>query len=276
MKRSLLALLASAVAAGALATVAAAPASGAVLGQVTVNPTSGNDQTLFGGSATTDCPAGTTDSYWTIDGPDLPRDTAFLGAGNSSGDGPQSFSGAAISNIRAVEAGSFSASGAYRIRFNCFGESSVTDTYEAQLNYTAGGAGAWTISAVPLGEEYVSVVPERLLDTRGGGRVGYTGAKPTGGQTVQLQVTGAGTTNVPADAGAVVLNVTGVVPTANGFVTVWPCGSPRPTASNLNLTKGVTTPNLVISQIGTGGTVCLYTSGGTDLLADVAGYFPAA
>ena len=122
---------------------------------------------------------------------------------------------------------------------------------------------------------FVPVPPERLLDTRANAQIGYTGAKPAAGSVVQLQVTGAGTTKVPADAAAVVLNVTGVSATKDGFVTVWPCGTDPPLASNLNLTTGAILPNLVISKVGAGGKVCLYTSGGTHLLADVSGYFPA-
>jgi hypothetical protein len=76
-------------------------------------------------------------------------------------------------------------------------------------------------------------------------------------------------------AAAVVLNITGTEATADGYVTVWPCGVPRPTTSNLNLTAGSTSPNLVISKVGVNGTVCLYTMSGTHLLADVMGYFPA-
>ncbi|MBW3546660.1 MAG: hypothetical protein KY452_00785 [Actinobacteria bacterium] len=123
---------------------------------------------------------------------------------------------------------------------------------------------------------FVPVPPERLLDTRADAQIGYTGAKPAAGSVVELQVTGAGDTNVPTDAAAVVLNVTGVSATNNGFVTVWPCGTDRPLASNLNLTTGAILPNLVISKVGAGGKVCLFTSGGTHLLADVSGYFPAA
>ena len=93
---------------------------------------------------------------------------------------------------------------------------------------------------------------------------------------MELQVTGVGKTNVPADATAVVINVTGVLTTTDGHVIVFPCGTTRPTTSNLNLKAGSITPNLVISKIGVGGRVCLYTSAATDLLADVAGYHAAA
>lgn len=128
---------------------------------------------------------------------------------------------------------------------------------------------------MPGGSNYEPVVPERLLETRPAGQTGYTGAKPAAGQTVELQVTGVGATAVPADAEAVVLNVTATEATVAGFVTVYPCGIPRPTASNLNLTPGVTAANLVVSKIGAGGKVCLYTQQGGHLLADVAGYHPA-
>ena len=50
--------------------------------------------------------------------------------------------------------------------------------------------------------------------------------------TLPLQVTGRGA--VPGDATAVVLNVTVTQPLGSGFVTVYPCGDPRPLASNLN------------------------------------------
>ena len=131
---------------------------------------------------------------------------------------------------------------------------------------TSGGGGA---------VDYVPVVPERVLDTRVGGQVGYTGVKPSAGQVVQLQVTGVGSSQLPVSAAAVALNVTGTGADAAGYVTVWPCGSAQPTASNLNLVPGVTSPNLVISKIGAGGKVCLYTQAPADLLADINGYMPA-
>ena len=57
-------------------------------------------------------------------------------------------------------------------------------------------------------------------------------------------------------------------------MTAYPCGMKRPTASNLNYTAGQTIPNLVISKIGAGGKVCLYTLADTDLVVDAAGTMP--
>ena len=126
----------------------------------------------------------------------------------------------------------------------------------------------------PADSPFVATAPERILETRSDqGLVGYSGSKPIAGQTIELKVTGVGTTNVPASAGAVMLNVTVTDNSDGGFVTVYPCGSARPLASNLNLT-GNTTANLVAAKVGDGGRVCIYTSGATHILADISGFFP--
>ena len=128
---------------------------------------------------------------------------------------------------------------------------------------------------MPFGARYVPVVPERLLETRLVGQTGYSGGKPAAGSTIELQVTGAGVSAVPANAGAVVMNVTGTAAESSGYVTVWPCGTPQPNASNLNLVAGGTSPNLVVSKIGAGGKVCIFTQPSADLIADISGYVPA-
>ncbi|REF32073.1 hypothetical protein DFJ65_3168 [Calidifontibacter indicus] len=131
------------------------------------------------------------------------------------------------------------------------------------------GSGTATVAA----PKYVSLAPSRVLDTRYG--IGAPKAVVPAGGRVDLQVTGVG--GVPAGASAVVLNVTAVSPTGpgSGYVTVWPTGAVRPTASNLNFVPGQTVPNLVVTKVGTGGKVSLYTAARTQLIADVAGYYPA-
>ena len=128
----------------------------------------------------------------------------------------------------------------------------------------------------PVGALYNPLLPARLLDSRPGsptidGQGAGIGARG-GGQVTELQVTGRA--GVPASATTASLNVTVTEAQAPGFVTVFPCGQPVPTASNLNYGPGDTIPNAVISRIGVGGKVCLYTSAGTHLIADVNGYFP--
>lgn len=120
---------------------------------------------------------------------------------------------------------------------------------------------------------YVPVRPVRILDTRNG----YSPlASPKGrvraGQALTLQVAGTGA--VPAEATAVVLNVTAVEAASDTHVTVYPAGAPAPTASNLNLQAGETVPNLVTVKTGDDGSIVLRNSAGAvDLVADLAGYY---
>ena len=135
----------------ALATLAPGVASAAVLGSISVSPTSGTDSTLFSGSiANAQCPAGTANSFFQIIGADVGANgSGYLGDGTTTGQGRQGFVGASIANLKSTNTGSFSASGAYRITFNCESAAGITDTYRTTLNYVAGGAGAFSIQAPP-------------------------------------------------------------------------------------------------------------------------------
>jgi len=130
----------------------------------------------------------------------------------------------------------------------------------------------------PPTTRYSAFNPARLLDTRPNhatfdGLAAGAGTRPAGSSTT-LQVTGRG---VPAVVAAgtrtVVLNVAAVTPAAGGYLTIWPCDQPQPNASNVNFAAGRTTANMVIARVSGAGTVCVYTSQGTDLIADVVGSF---
>jgi hypothetical protein len=61
---------------------------------------------------------------------------------------------------------------------------------------------------------------------------------------------------------------------ASSFLTVWPSGQPRPTASSLNFGPGAAVANLVIAGVGANGKVAFYNdSGRVDLIVDVLGWF---
>jgi hypothetical protein len=92
-----------------------------------------------------------------------------------------------------------------------------------------------------------------------------------GGTVTEMTVTGRH--GIPADATAVVLNVTVTEPTGAGYVTVYPCGTDTPGTSNLNYTPGQTIANTVIAKIGTDGKICIYTSTTTHLVIDLNGYY---
>ncbi len=94
----------------------------------------------------------------------------------------------------------------------------------------------------------------------------------TNGETRSITVAGVG--GVPADATAVVLNVTAVSPSAGGYLTVWPTGQLKPGTSNVNFKPGDTVPNAVVVQLGAGGKIDVFNFGGTtQVLVDVSGYF---
>ncbi|MBV8986387.1 MAG: right-handed parallel beta-helix repeat-containing protein, partial [Acidimicrobiia bacterium] len=127
-------------------------------------------------------------------------------------------------------------------------------------------AGWYSDGSTMTGARYTAVTPARILDTR------PSSAIPPD-SSMDLQVTGAG--GVPASGvSAVVLNVTGTDPTAGTYLTVWPAGEARPTASNLNLAPGQTVPNLVVAKVGANGRVSIYNAqGNTHVVVDVAGWF---
>jgi hypothetical protein len=117
---------------------------------------------------------------------------------------------------------------------------------------------------------YRSLAPARMLDTRaptGGGALGD-------GEIRDLQILGAQgvqTTNVSA----VVLNVTVTDTAASGYLTLFPSGTTRPLASNLNWAAGTTIPNLVTVKVGGNGKVSIYKFGPStaQVIVDVAGFF---
>jgi hypothetical protein len=92
------------------------------------------------------------------------------------------------------------------------------------------------------------------------------------GGALNVQVTGAG--GVPSTGvTAVALNVTATDPTQPSYLTVWPTGASRPTASNLNFGPGETVPNLTELGVGDNGQVSIYNpAGSVDVVIDVEGY----
>lgn len=119
--------------------------------------------------------------------------------------------------------------------------------------------------------EFHGLIPARILDTRAG--TGGFNAPVGPGATIAVPVAGRG--GVPASgASAVVLNVTITEPTAETFLTVFPSGTTRPLASNLNALAKKTVPNLVVAKLGADGKVAVYNNVGTShVIYDVMGWF---
>jgi len=91
---------------------------------------------------------------------------------------------------------------------------------------------------------------------------------------VDLQVPVLGISGVPlTGVTAVSLNLTAVGPTAEGYVTVWPCGSTKPGTSNVNFVRDQVVPNAVIAPVDSTGKVCIASSVGTHVVVDINGWF---
>jgi hypothetical protein len=155
-----------------------------------------------------------------------------------------------------------------------------------------GAGGLFVAQAAPGPSEstIVTVTPERILDTRDPVNLGLAGPF-TSPVAQKLQVTGSIPTAtgtkivVPAGATGVLLNVTPVNMTANGFISIRPGDATgAATTSSLNFTTGVAgvVPNAVQVAMPTAGanagkidiTYDAYGQAGqtTDILVDVVGY----
>jgi len=131
----------------------------------------------------------------------------------------------------------------------------------------------WTSSASSTGTTdgcFRPVVPARIFDTRDGtGKLGP-------GQSIDVQVGGVG--GVPlAGAEAAVLNITATGATDPSYLSAYPSGSSRPTASNVNFEAGETIANRVMVKLGTAGRVTITNGAGwVDVVIDVGGWYTDA
>jgi hypothetical protein len=107
------------------------------------------------------------------------------------------------------------------------------------------------------------------------GQYSATGKISAGVETTMVVV---GRGGVPSTGvGAVALNVTVTEASAASFLTVWPTGSPRPLASNLNVAAGQTVANSVITKVGANGSISIFNnSGAAHVIVDVLGWFPTS
>ncbi len=120
-------------------------------------------------------------------------------------------------------------------------------------------------SATPSAGRFVAMSPGRVLDTR-------AAARPAAGSTTTIPLAGI----VPADAAAVVLNVTATDAAGPGFLRVQPAGGPSGGTANGNYAPGADSGTMSIVQRGTNGDVEVYTFASTHIVADITGYITSA
>lgn len=126
----------------------------------------------------------------------------------------------------------------------------------------SGGAGPTAVAA----GRFVALTPERVLDTRS------SGVRPVAGQTISI----ATPASVPADAAALVVNVTATDATGPGFLRLQPTGAGGLTTANGNYVVGVDSGTMGIVPFGNDHTVSVYTSNAAHVVADITGYITGA
>ena len=124
----------------------------------------------------------------------------------------------------------------------------------------------------PGGSPFQEFAPRRAVDTRQPSLrpPGVTGA-PSVGQFVEIPRDMLG---VPADAEAVVVNLTITQATGYGYLTAFPCGDDPPNTSNVNYNVGVDRANTSIMALGPQGSLCVRLSeSSAHVIVDVNGWF---
>jgi predicted outer membrane repeat protein len=115
---------------------------------------------------------------------------------------------------------------------------------------------------------FYAVSPCRVLDTRLG-----SGTPVSANGTLSFDA--AGTCGVPADARALAVNVTGVVPAADGVLRLSGAGSATPVSQVLALRTGRTRASAAVAVPGALGRLRVRNDSalGTHVILDVSGYF---
>ncbi|MFJ6672518.1 RCC1 domain-containing protein [Actinosynnema sp. NPDC091369] len=122
-----------------------------------------------------------------------------------------------------------------------------------------------------FGAVFTPVTPQRVFDTRNGTGVSRPG--PIGPQDER----GVYASALPSEAIGAVVNITGIEPTADTYVTAWQANRFPPETSNLNLGRGRTAANLAVVETrynaGQFRFFAYNNAGDTDIAMDLAGYF---
>jgi hypothetical protein len=150
-------------------------------------------------------------------------------------------------------------------------------------SFTAPGTGDWTLRLVatdeppppppPAGDDLYTLAPCRLIDTR----QAADGPALVSSATRTFVLTGK--CGVPADAQALVLNVTATGASSFGNLSFAPGGQPFPLSSTVNFAAGVVRANNAILRLAPDGTGRLSAKafvadgGAVHLVIDVTGYF---
>ena len=148
----------------------------------------------------------------------------------------------------------------------------------------------YVVPVAPItGDAYTAINPQRLADTRCSAtpQPSYCAFEKLPSSNASLSAISAGKSifvraggedNIPADATAVVGNLTATGDSGGGYLIVY-LGNTVPIRSDVNFTTGSTNTNMVISGINSSGQVNIENGGGAgtvDALFDVSGWFTSS
>lgn len=110
----------------------------------------------------------------------------------------------------------------------------------------------------------VPIGPVRVLDTRSDepGRL-------AAGSTIEVTVA----EHVPDDAVAIAAYVTATATADRGYLTVFDCAEPRPTASVVSYERGGTRGSVAIAPLSPDGSVCVFSRSAADIVVDLQAAF---
>ena len=154
---------------------------------------------------------------------------------------------------------------------------SPTPFFTMELTYTDPGS---AVQKIPYGDMmkprtgtgFNALSPFRVCDTRQSGANCPQGKIGPGGE-IAVQLAGVGGTPT-VGVSAVTINLVAVAPSLAGYLTVWPDGTAKPTASAVNFAAGQTAANMVTVKLGVNGKVRIANATGqTHVVVDLAGYY---
>jgi hypothetical protein len=121
------------------------------------------------------------------------------------------------------------------------------------------------VFAPGVGSRFEPIASTRRYDSRPGGTV------LAAGSVVRVGTRGSG--GAPSDSTAASFTVHALEARSDGFVTVWPCDTPMPVVSSVNVTAGASVTNSVDVAVGPTGEVCFFLSRPMHLAVDLAGWY---
>lgn len=118
---------------------------------------------------------------------------------------------------------------------------------------------------------FTPMTPTRIVNTITG--QGAPKAQVAAQTAIAVQVGGAN--SIPSGIKAVAIDAQGINEAASGYLEYYPDGTTRPTASGVQYHPGGTYAGTDIVPVAANGKIDVYTSGTTDIVIDVEGYFTA-